>query len=77
MKTPLRKCRAEEDISLVLLASGCDTSDSTLSRLERGISKNTSGEVCLKLLDRYQTYGLTLEHLIYPERFPDFSITQS
>ncbi|MCY9805502.1 helix-turn-helix transcriptional regulator [Vibrio scophthalmi] len=76
MKTPLYRCRKKEGISLTLLAEECCSSDSTLSRLERGISKNPSGEVCFQVLERYKKYGLTLEHLIYPERFPDFDITK-
>ncbi|WP_083796311.1 helix-turn-helix transcriptional regulator [Vibrio sp. AND4] len=76
MKTPLYMCRKKEGISLTQLAKECCSSDSTLSRLERGISKNSSGEVCLKVVDRYKKDGLSLEHLIYPERFPDFAITK-
>ncbi|SDI08494.1 hypothetical protein SAMN04488136_1587 [Vibrio xiamenensis] len=51
------------------------SSGSTLSRLERGISRNTSVEVCYQVLERYKDFGLELEHLVYPERFPDFTIT--
>ena len=75
MKTPLYKCRACEGISIAFLALESGTSGATLSRLERGIS-NTSGEVCYQVLKRYEKYGLTLEHLIYPERFPDFVINK-
>ncbi|GLT20499.1 hypothetical protein GCM10007938_42840 [Vibrio zhanjiangensis] len=74
MKTPLRKCRTYEDVSLELLAKEVGSSGSTLSRLEGGTSKNTSGEVCYLVLERYKQLGLTLEHLIYPERFPYFDI---
>ncbi|HFQ5115461.1 TPA: helix-turn-helix domain-containing protein [Vibrio vulnificus] len=76
MKTPLYKCRAYEDISIAFLALESGSSGATISRLERGVSKNTSGEVCYKVLDRYKKFGLTLEHLIYPERFPNFRITK-
>lgn len=76
MKTPLYRCRKKEGISLTLLAEDCRSSGATLSRLERGVSKNTSGEVCYLVLERYKHNGLTLEHLIYPERFPDFDITK-
>ena len=76
MKTPLKKCRTQEGITLIKLSKSCFTSDATLSRLERGISKNTSGEVCFQVLERYKKYGLTLEHLIYPQRFPDFDIDE-
>lgn len=76
MKTPLHKCRAHEGVSLGFLAQEVSSSGSTLSRLEGGTSKNTSGEVCYLVLERYKHNGLTLEHLIYPERFPDFDITK-
>lgn len=75
MKTPLYKCRAYEGASLTLLSGELNTSDATLSRLERGVSK-TAGEVCYQVLERYKHRGLTLEHLIYPERFPDFVVTK-
>lgn len=77
METPLRKCRFDEGISLITLALDCGTSLSTLSRLERGVSINASAGICHLILERYQHYGLTLEHLVYPERFPDFSINQT
>lgn len=77
MKTPLRKCRFDEGISLITLARDCATSLSTLSRLERGVSINASASICHLILERYQHNGLTLEHLVYPERFPDFSIKHS
>jgi transcriptional regulator with XRE-family HTH domain len=76
MNTPLNICRTHEDISLESLAEDCKSSGATLSRLERGVSKNTSGEVCYLVLERYKKYGLTLEHLIYPNRFPCFTITK-
>ncbi|WP_417801486.1 helix-turn-helix domain-containing protein [Vibrio europaeus] len=76
MKTPLQTCRTNEGISLESLAKDCRSSGATLSRLERGVSKNTSGEVFYLVLERYKHNGLTLEHLIYPERFPDFDITK-
>lgn len=76
MKTPLYKCIAYEGISLSRLAIEIGSSDSTLSRLQRGVSKKTSGEACYRLLERYKKYGLTLEHLIYPDRFPDFVINK-
>ncbi|ELQ2514306.1 helix-turn-helix transcriptional regulator [Vibrio vulnificus] len=75
MKTPLHKCRAYEGVSLAFLALESGTSGPTMSRLERGTS-NTSGEVCYRVIQRYQSYGLTLEHLVYPERFPDFEINK-
>ncbi|WP_152555290.1 helix-turn-helix domain-containing protein [Vibrio parahaemolyticus] len=77
METPLRKCRLDEGISLITLASDCDTSLSTLSRLERGVSINASASICHFILERYQHCGLTLEHLVYPKRFPNFSIKRS
>jgi transcriptional regulator with XRE-family HTH domain len=76
MNTPLKICRAKEGLNLRALASKCNTSKSTMSRLESGRAKSPSGNVCLKLIKRYEGYGLTLDHLINPDKYPDFVITK-
>ncbi|EKO3874543.1 helix-turn-helix domain-containing protein [Vibrio metschnikovii] len=75
MKTPLHTCRKAADISLENLAKSCNTSVATLSRIERGLSKNTSGATCLALMNQFNGFGLELEHLINPSAFPDFKIS--
>ena len=72
MNTPLYKCRTKEKVSLDALAVKCGSSASTLNRLELGKSRNPSGSVCLKLINRYKKYGLTLNHLVNPLNYPDF-----
>ncbi|EGR0659857.1 helix-turn-helix domain-containing protein [Vibrio cholerae] len=72
MKTPLYLCRKKAGFSLEQLAMECGTSTPTLSRIERGMSKNTSGATCLELINRLGRYGLTLDNLINPEKYPNF-----
>ena len=74
MKTPLRTCRTHERFSLEKLAREVGSSIATISRLERGGEHDVSGRLCLNLLDKYQCYGLTLDHLINPLEHPDFHI---
>lgn len=76
MKTPLHICRELEGITQVGLARKCKTSTATISRLESGKAKCVSGVVCLSVIECFSQYELTLKHLIYPELFPDFSITK-
>jgi transcriptional regulator with XRE-family HTH domain len=76
MKTPLYKCRIAEGITSGQLAAAINSSNATVSRLERGSTKNTSGAICLLVLNRYAHLGLTLEHLIHPENFPDFIVKE-
>ncbi|EHR5466045.1 helix-turn-helix transcriptional regulator [Vibrio parahaemolyticus] len=74
--SPLQKCREHCGLSLVQLAEKCHTTRSTLQRIEKGSYRNPSGQVCYRILKQFEKYGLTLEHLIYPERFPDFVINK-
>lgn len=74
MKTPLYVCRTIAGLGLKELAALTGVSISTLSRLENGPSNNTSGATCFELLKYFEEYGLTLEHLVNPAKFPDFSI---
>lgn len=73
MKSPLYKVRKEEGLTLEELARVVQSSRSTVHRLENG-DNQPSGSLCLILIKRYEHLGLTLEHLISPELFPNFSV---
>ena len=72
MKTPLYKCRKKEGLTQLSLARYCGSSSPTISRLEAGKTDKVSAAVCMKLIERYQSKGLKLEHLMYPFSYPEF-----
>jgi transcriptional regulator with XRE-family HTH domain len=75
MKSPLRKVRESQDMTLNDLAARVGSDVGNLSRIERGTqmpSKDLAEKIC-SILGR----GLNEMHLFFPERYPEYEPLQS
>jgi hypothetical protein len=74
--TPLQICREAKQLTLeqlsAQLAGTQGSSISSLSRLETKPSSSVNKNLSVALLDIFKNEGLTIEHLMSPETFPDF-----
>lgn len=73
MKTPLHKCRIIANDRQLTLARLCDVHVSTVSRLERGLTSGAKFNTCKILVERYSLYGFSMDHLVRPDNYPDFT----
>lgn len=71
MDSPLRKARRWKDLSLEEVSARVGIANGHLSKLERGISTPTPG-LAAKLA-RYFAPVLNELHILYPERYPEWS----
>ncbi len=76
--TPLQKCREAIGLSLSQLSIKLNniqgSSKTSLSRLEKFPSTSINKKLSTALVYFFQSEGLTIEHLLNPESYPDFTV---
>ena len=76
--TPLQICREAKGLSLSQLATKLNrikgSSKASLHRLETTTVSSINKQLLNSLIDIFEQQGLTIEHLMSPESFPDFKV---
>lgn len=71
-ETPLRKLRTALGMKAIDIADACDLEQSTYSKAENAPNGyRTSADVASRIVE-YFGGAIALEHVLFPERFPDY-----